>query len=99
MSINQPLEPLPASLPAVTTESAVPGNHCIRDRAVSPPPHDDNQSAQRRPPLGRVAYQVGADSPPGTCKNKSRLAHREINLENSAVIEQGKVFFIELGKL
>jgi dCTP deaminase len=64
-------------------------------------PIDDNQiqpaSIDLR--LGRVAYQVGASFLPGRApiKNKIKdLLIREINLEDSAVLEQGSVFIVEL---
>src|SRR6266702_7959825 len=63
-------------------------------RISAPLPIDDNQiqpaSIDLR--LGRVAYQVGASFLPGRSpiKNKIKdLLIREINLENSAVLEQG----------
>jgi len=70
-------------------------------RISAPLPIDDNQiqpaSIDLR--LGRVAYQVGASFLPGRSpiKNKIKdLLIREINLENSAVLEQGSVFIVEL---
>src|SRR5256885_4255611 len=64
-------------------------------------PIDDNQihPASLDLRLARVAYQVGASFLPGRApiKNKIKdLLIREINLENSAVLEQGSVFIVEL---
>src|SRR2546430_7940644 len=70
-------------------------------RISAPLPIDDNQiqPASLDLRLGRVAYQVGASFLPGRApiKNKIKdLLIREINLENSAVLEQGSVFIVEL---
>src|SRR2546430_4825429 len=95
----------PQSNPRPLTTGILPFQEITAYRASgrisAPLPIDNNQiqpaSVDLR--LGRVAYQVGASFLPGRSpiKNKIKdLLIREINLENSAVLEQGSVFIVEL---